>query len=57
MSIDVHHASLLNIQWVQHHVTGHGIVGNGHTVQLQKTRNHLNIRDVWDVSEDGWGLT
>jgi hypothetical protein len=43
VSIDVDHASLLNIRWVKDHVSGYGVVSDGYTVQLQQARNNLNI--------------
>jgi hypothetical protein len=56
VGIDVHHASLLNIRRVKHHVSGNRVVVDGYTVQLQQARYHLNVGDVRDVSKDRWGF-
>jgi hypothetical protein len=56
VSIDVDHASLLNIRWVKNHVSGYRVVSDGYTVQLQQARNNLNIGDVRNIFQDGWSL-
>jgi hypothetical protein len=43
VGIDVNHAGLLNIRWIQNHVPGDGVVGNGYTVQLQQASDNLNV--------------
>jgi hypothetical protein len=57
VSIDVDHASLLNIRWVKDHVAGYGVVSDGYTVQLQQARNNLNIGDVRNVFKNRCGFT